>query len=124
MMSNEHNPPPLEVDKLTWSVLLGRWITFAKAAVAIPEDDMGTRVKASVPDIIMLQAVWFSLADIDQLPADEQALGLDKARILIDQHAGAIRGRFAGGDLPDAIAELIDDAETRYASRLAEHSTS
>jgi hypothetical protein len=104
-------------DKLTWAALLGRWIEFARSAVALPDDEAGRAVKQCIPDIIMLQAVWFALDHLDDLPPDERALGLDRAEVLIDQHAAAIERRFAGMDLPDQLRELIADARQRLARR-------
>jgi hypothetical protein len=100
----------LHPDHLTWAVLLGRWVQFARSAVALPEDAAGRRLRDSVGDIIQLQAVWFALQHVDELPADERALGLDKAEVLIDKHAAALRERFGEEALPAMIRELIDDA--------------
>ncbi len=106
-------------DKLTWAALLGRWIEFARSAVALPDDEAGRAVKQCVPDIIMLQAVWFALDHLDDLPHDERSLGLDRAEVLIDQHAAAITSQFAALDLPDQLRELIADARQRLAERQA-----
>lgn len=95
---------------LTWAALLGRWVDFARSAVGLPVDDQGQRLRASVPDLIMLQAVWFALRDLGELPADERQLGLDRAEILIERHAAALRERFDGATMPVAMAELIEDA--------------
>ncbi len=67
-------------------------------------------MRASVPDLIMLQAVWFALRDVGALPADERQLGLDRAAILIERHAGALVARFHDGSMPATITELIADA--------------
>lgn len=104
-------PEPLHPDELTWAVLLGRWVEFARSAVALPDDAAGRRLRDSVGDIIQLQAVWFALQHLDELPPQERALGLDKAEVLIDRHAAALRQRFAGEPMPELIQELIDDAQ-------------
>ena len=108
MMSSD----PLHPDHLTWAVLLGRWVQFARSAVALPDDAAGRRMRDSVGDIIQLQAVWFALQHLDELPPEERALGLDKAEVLIEKHAAALRERFAGEELPLLIEELIDDAQS------------
>lgn len=101
---------PLHAEKLTWAVLLARWVEFARSAVALPDDHEGRRMRDSVPDVIMLQAVWFSLAHLGELDADERALGLDRAEVLIEKHAGALQDRWRGADMPEGLQELIDDA--------------
>jgi len=93
-------------------VLLGRWVDFARGALALPADDTGRKLRDSVPDIIMLQAVWFALGQVDELGKDERALGLDRAEVLIDKHAGALQRRWGGAGVPGPIGELVDDALT------------
>ena len=107
-MSDE--PAPLHPERLTWAVMLGRWVTFARSAVALPTEGDGGRLRASVADLIMLQAVWFALRQLGELDADERAVGLDRARVLIDRHAGALRERW-GEAMPAMMRELIEDAE-------------
>ena len=103
-------PPPLHPDRLTWTLMLGRWVEFARAAVGLPKDHEGQALRDSVPDIIMLQAVWFSLQHCDELSASERALGVDRAEVLIDKHAGQMMKRWAPGELPPQLMELIVDA--------------
>ena len=100
----------LEPDKLTWAALLGRWIEFARSAVALPSDEQGRRLRDSVPDVIMLQAVWFALHHMEELAADQRALGLDRAGVLIEKHEKALRDRWRDEPLPAALGELVDDA--------------
>jgi hypothetical protein len=110
------SPQPLHPQRLTWAVLLGRWIEFARGAVAFPDDDAGRRMRASVGDIIMLQAVWYALANLDELEPDQRALGIDKAELLIEQHTAAIRQRWQGRAVPAMLGELIDDAHQQLAA--------
>jgi hypothetical protein len=100
----------LDAHKLTWAVLLGKWVEFARSAVGLPDDQQGRRLKASVPDLIMLQAVWFALQHMDELTADELALGCDRACVLIDQHEAQLRQRWQPQPLPPQITQLITDA--------------
>jgi hypothetical protein len=105
------NPqPPLQTDKLTWAALLGRWVDFARSAVALPESGAAGRVRESIVDIIMLQAVWFALHHMTELPPEEQALGLDRAEVLIEKHAAALAGRWSSGDLPRQLQDVVDRA--------------
>lgn len=107
-------PPPLHPERLTWAVLLGRWVDFARSALALPEDDPGRRLREAVPDIIMLQAVWFALANLSKLDAAERALGLDRAQVLIDKHANALEEIWRGQTMPAALRELIADARREH----------
>ncbi|MEM6854070.1 MAG: hypothetical protein AAF593_06635 [Planctomycetota bacterium] len=103
---------PLHPERLTWAVLLGRWVAFAKSAVALPDDAAGRRLRDAVPDLINLQAVWFALGHLDELAGDERALGLDKAEVLIEKHAQALERAWSDEGLPAEIVELIQDART------------
>jgi len=103
---------------VTWAALLGRWVEFARSAVGLPADEQGGRLRRSVPDMIMLQAVWFALRQMEDLPDDERRLGLDRAEILIDRHSAALRERW-NGVLPRQLRELIDDARAALAAQQA-----
>jgi len=108
--SHEQQPEPLHPEQLTWAALLGQWVSFAKSAVALPADEAGQRMRDSISDVIMLQAVWFALKHLEELGPDERALGIDRAEVLIDQHANALEQRWAGDTMPATMRELIDDA--------------
>lgn len=97
--------------KLTWSVLLGRWVDFARSALALPDDADGRRLRDAVPDLIMLQAVWFALQHLDELSSDQRALGIDRAGVLIERHERQLRQRWGDEPLPPAIEALIADAK-------------
>lgn len=116
----EEKSAPLHPERMTWPLLLGRWVSFARSAVALPSDAAGRRLCDSVPDIIQLQAVWFSLEHLDELDADQRALGLDRAQVLIERHGGALRQRWAGDDLPGELRELIGDATEGLRARRQE----
>jgi hypothetical protein len=109
-------PSPLPTEHLTWAVLLGRWVDFARSALALPDDESGKRLRDSVPDIIMLQALWFALQHLGDLNEDEQALGLDRAQVLIDKHVSALRRRFPGKTMPQTLRQLIDDARAQLSA--------
>jgi len=100
-----------EPRKLTWAALLGRWVAFARSAVALPDDQAGRAMRAAVPDIIALQAVTMALNDSEDLPADQRALGLDRAHVLIDKHTRQLHTLFDGRELHPMLQELIEDAQ-------------
>jgi len=104
---------PLHPQQLTWAALLGRWISFARSAAALPDDRQNQKLRDSISDVIMLQAVWFALHHLNELSDDERALGLDRAEVLIDKHATALRRRWAGDAMPATMRELITDAEAK-----------
>lgn len=108
---------PLHPEALTWTVLLGKWIDFAKATVALRPDQDGDRWRASVPAIINLQAVTFALADFDHLPADEHAHALDKAQLLIDAAVGDLDEIWIGVGQSPALEDIIADARLALATR-------
>ena len=103
----------LDAQKLTWAVLLGKWVEFAKSAVALPNDEQGVRLKESVPDLIMLQAVWFALEHMDELSPAEHALGCDRAAVLIEKHTLQLRERWKSNPFPELIEQLIVDAQAK-----------
>jgi hypothetical protein len=98
-------------EALTWTGLLAQWVRFAQASLALPDDadGSGSRWRASVPAIINLQAVTFALADLDRLAADELALALDKAEILISDNERLLAAIWNAGMTP-SLREICDDA--------------
>ena len=100
-----------ELDRgLTWVALLARWTEFARSALALPEHGDAGRVRQSVVAIITLQAVAHAVSEIDSLEREEQALGLDRAEILIRQHTGEIHSVWRAEPMPPEIDALIRDA--------------
>ncbi len=102
---------------LTWTALLGKWVEFAQASLALPRDAEGDAWRASVPAIINLQAVTFALSEVGELPEDERALAMDKAEILVDRSARELGAIWRNSALPAMLIELIGDAQTALASR-------
>ena len=109
----------LEPARLTWAVLSGRWVDFARSALALPEDEDGRRLRAAVPDIIMLQAVWFALQHLDELDVSQRSVGIDRAEILIEKYGARLRDRF-GVRMPDQLQTLLEDAASELAARQGE----
>lgn len=100
----------LDVDHLTWAALLAHWVDIARSSLALPADAEGRRMRASVPDLIMLQAVWFALQHVEHLDPAERRLGFDRAQVLVERHAAAIEQRWRGESLPEGCRDLISDA--------------
>jgi hypothetical protein len=93
----------------TWAGLLAVWAEFARRTGAIPDSSPLRPLKAATPDIIALQAICFALADILTLPAPDRPAALDLASTSISRHSAALRANLT--PLPEAMTELIDDAE-------------
>ena len=103
------DPNVMDAPKLTWAVLLGRWVDFARSSLALKDDAAGRRLRQSMSDIIMLQAVWFAVQNLDELDDQQRAVGVDRAQVLFDKHARALQDRF-DNDMPDQVRTLIEDA--------------
>lgn len=95
---------------MTWAALLGKWTEFAQSAVALPKEDEGGRLREAVASIIALQAVTHALGELSDLEADERALGLDRAEMLIRRHAGEVNRIWRGHEIPGGVRELVEDA--------------
>ncbi len=104
------NPTTFQPDKLTWTALLGRWIEFARSAVALPDDADGRAWKQAVPAIIGLQAVVMALDHADELDPAQQAVGVDRARLLVARHTRELHEAFGTTELHPMLIELITDA--------------
>ncbi len=106
---------PVDGDKLTWIALLGQWVEFAQSALALPDDVDGRRLRDSVADIIMLQAVWYALRHLEELPGEQRAVGVDRAQLLIDKHAQTLMRRWPNQVMPARLHEIIEDANNLLA---------
>lgn len=105
----------LDVEHLTWAALLAHWVDFARSSLALPDDHEGKRMRDSVPDLIMLQALWFASQHIDALNAAERSLAADRAQVLLDRHTRALEQRWSDHTLPSACRELIEDTRQAVA---------
>ena len=103
------DPAPLHPERLTWAALLGRWVEFARSAIALPDDETGVKLRQAVPDLIMLQAVAFALENLGELESSERALGIDRAEVLIEKHVASLEELWPS-EKPAALCELVDDA--------------
>jgi hypothetical protein len=107
-----HNHPmsSMQPERLTWTALLGRWVQFAQASLALPRDAEGDRWRQSVPSIIALQAVTFALADLDRMAGEERSVAIDKAEILVRDHVRLVERIWSSDAVPMLIRELCQDA--------------
>jgi hypothetical protein len=106
----------LDADALTWTALLSKWIEFAQASLALPDDAEGERWRRSVGSIITLQAVTFALAEIERLPVADRAVARDKAEVLIETSCRQLERLWiddaddARTRLPPMMEEVCEDA--------------
>jgi hypothetical protein len=100
----------LRPDALTWTVLLSKWVEFAQASLALPEEAEGPRWRDSVPAVINLQAVTFALADLARLPEADRPLARDRADLLIRDSVQQLREAWRSVPMPEPILEMADDA--------------
>ncbi len=101
----------LHPEALSWTVLLGKWIDFAKASCALSTDAEGTSWRDSVPHIITLQAVTFALADLERLEPDDRPHARDRAEIIIEQSETALHAIWEG-QAPGSVVEMALDARS------------
>jgi hypothetical protein len=100
----------MDVASLTWSALLARWVEFAQAAVVLPPEGESGAWKKSVPEVLRLQAVWFALQHLDELPPEERALGIDRAAVLIESSRTMLARDWEGRAMPAELKRLVEDA--------------
>ena len=100
---------PLETSKMTWSVLISRWMAFAQSALALPDTANGRAWKAAVPSIITLQALFFALRESEELPSEEQAVGYDRSMVQMNDCIGKLKTIFEGESLHPMLTDLIED---------------
>lgn len=97
-------------NELTWAALLGKWVDFARASLALPKTPDADRLRAVVPDIINLQAVTMALGEFDALPVDDRAVAIDRASVLVRRADDAIAAQWKRDSIPDELAHIVQDA--------------
>ena len=105
-------------EALTWTGLLSKWMEFAQASLALPDDAEGRRWRASVTPIINLQAVTFALGDLAKLDPADRPHARDKAAVLIRENAAALEETWRGESMPALAGEIIDDARAALANAI------
>lgn len=98
------------------------WTSFAKATGSLPASVENDRWRRAAAPIIGLHALTFALSELDQLPADEAAVGLDRASILIERHRAELAAVWDAVSMPEEVALLVRDAILAH-RRAAEHRT-
>ncbi len=100
----------LRPEVLSWTALLGRWIDYARASLALPADDEGSRWKESVTAIINLQAATFALGELAQLVSKDQPLAVDRADVLIGDAHSQLDAIWGDADWPPSLQEIVEAA--------------
>ncbi|MEM1165995.1 MAG: hypothetical protein AAGI30_06855 [Planctomycetota bacterium] len=94
----------------TWVALLAHAAEFAKRSVSIPEAEERARWHRATPSVITLQAVCLALVELPRLDRDERALGVDRAELLIAEHAVVLSEAWGTEPMPEGLLELLRDA--------------
>ena len=100
----------LQPEALSWAALLGRWMDFARASVALPATREGDQWRESVVPMITLQAVTFAVSELEQVAPAERLLGWDRAELLSGEAAESLDDTW-GPVMPAEIADTIQAAE-------------
>jgi hypothetical protein len=98
----------------TWSALLSHWIALVKAGEglvqAAPDDLDAARWRASIPEVVSLQAITFALGDLAQLPAADRPLARDRADLGVTAAASKLDEIWRGEEMPESVLEIAADA--------------
>ncbi|MDZ4755666.1 MAG: hypothetical protein SGJ11_14360 [Phycisphaerae bacterium] len=100
----------LAVRELAWAALLGRWIEFAQASVAFPDDDQGGRWKRSVMPFIELQATIWALRELGEIDPRDRPFSRDRADVMVRRASAALSRVWGDVPMPPELAALQDDA--------------
>lgn len=111
MSENVERSPDDAGAQLDWAALLARWMEFARASVALPDDAQGRRWRASISSIITLQAVTLALGELERLENEERAVAIDRASLLIERESQALDAAWDGTP-SDEVEQLIEDADS------------
>jgi len=101
-----------------WMVLLAQASQLAAAAQAWPIDELGDRLRASVPDLVQLHAVRIAMEQLDRIPADRRAYARDHAEWLVKAAAERLGDRWRGEPMPEAMLDAMTAARASIARSL------
>jgi hypothetical protein len=111
----EDAPTPtskLPTGLVTWATLLGHWTDLVKAGEGLKrsddEDDRAWR--ASLPEVIRLQAITFALAELDRVEIPDRGLARDRATIGVEEASAQLDALWSGVSMPEALLEIASDA--------------
>jgi hypothetical protein len=98
----------------TWSALLGHWVALVKAGEglvqAAPDDPEAARWRASIPEVVTLQAITFALGDLAGLPEADRPLARDRADLGVTAAAATLDEIWHGVEMPESMLEIAGDA--------------
>jgi hypothetical protein len=103
------------IDAIAWSTLLAKWIQWAKASVALPDDAAGTAWKASLPHLISLQAITHAMNELADVVLSDRAFALERAEYSVKEHTTGLHSCWASEPLPESVATVIDTAQVTLA---------
>lgn len=92
--------------------MLAHWTDLARAT-ALPTDDPDwRRLSACVGDVVTLQAVTLALGELASCDPATQALGADRAAVLIERATAGVARAWRNQPYPPQLRGLLDDART------------
>ena len=98
----------------TWSALLGHWMALVKAGEglvrAAPDDLDAARWRASIPEVVTLQAITFALGELARLPEADRPLARDRADLGVTSAASTLDQVWRGVEMPESVLEIAADA--------------
>ncbi|MDG2094215.1 MAG: hypothetical protein P8J89_02970, partial [Phycisphaerales bacterium] len=83
---------------------------FARASRALPRTPEGDQWRDSVTPMITLQAITFSLSEMESVRPAERLLGWDRADLLYEESMEALDEAW-GPEMPADIVDTIEQAE-------------
>ncbi len=107
---SQRPPEDLAVGALAWAGLLGRWLDFAKASVALPDDGDGGRWKRSVVPFIEMQATIWALRELETLDVADRPFARDRAERMVRSASAALGRAWGDVPMPPELVELQNDA--------------
>lgn len=105
-------PSKLPTGLVTWTTLLGYWTDLVKAGEGLKrsDDDDDRAWRASLPEVIRLQAITFALAEIDRLEIPDRGLARDRAAIGVEEASSRLDALWSGVPMPETLLEIASDA--------------
>ncbi len=110
MAQSRSMPEAFQPEVVSWTALLGRWMDFARASRALPKTPEGDQWRDSVTPMITLQAITFSLSEMESVRPAERLLGWDRADLLYEESMEALDEAW-GPRMPADIVDTIEQAE-------------
>lgn len=92
---------------------MSHWVAMAQSVVNFPEQGEGAAWRASVPPLVTLQALAWSLNELhDRIDAADRAVAIDKAAVMIGDAVAALHRAWAEEAMPEGPHAAVAAART------------